>query len=58
MNPLLVTLTDWRHRHMRTIMRDFSAKNEWVTHELVIERCREMKLNQSAYFFERELSFR
>ena len=43
---------------MRTIMRDFSAKNEWVTHELVIERCREMKLNQSAYFFERELSFR
>lgn len=39
-------------------MRDFSAKNEWVTHERVIEKCREMGLNQSAYFFDRELSFR
>ena len=43
---------------MRSIMKDYSAKNEWVTHENVIARCRKMDLNQSAYFFERELHFR
>ncbi len=39
-------------------LTDSAMDRKWETHEAVISQCREQGLQQSAYFFERDLSFR
>jgi hypothetical protein len=43
---------------MDKIRSEYVAKNIWDTHEKIIEKCRDKGLQQSAYFFERDLNFR
>ncbi len=57
-HPILSRIGDWLSRHQNKARRQFSLENMWAGHNEAVIKYKDMGLDQSAYFLQRDMSFR
>ena len=57
-HPILSRVDSWLERQIKNAHAEDVVKHRWDTHQEAINRCKAASLDQSAYFLNKDLSFR